>query len=335
MVTMFTARYEGTLGDTGWQDNHDEWNAERYTLEFWHRSLAYVTRRWGHLAAFHAVAQYSDLQGIATETLVDGARAWFGYCEDTANDPTAKRLFWWFIKQRIDWAVIRYNKEKARNTDSINHLESRIAEGTGGTEWLATQIARSFPPSTLHADIANFIPTLAFELEIVLALYYFEELPIANIAEIIGLKPSAISTRIGKATTRIVHHAHGLVLNQAPPPMSGYDTGYLPPPSLTDWIRQRYDTDPITYLRYVHVHYQADVTYLVDFANRANGITHARGHPGPHTNSRPWNTKINDQQLTEIQARLAAGDTGRAIAADYGVAESVVSKIKTGFRKIA
>lgn len=51
-------------------------------------------------------------------------------------------------------------------------------------------------------------------------------------------------------------------------------------------------------------------------------------HPG----SRNTSAKLNETQVVEIKKRLAAGELHRIIAADYGMHESAISKIKLGIR---
>ena len=51
--------------------------------------------------------------------------------------------------------------------------------------------------------------------------------------------------------------------------------------------------------------------------------------------NRPYGTengraKLTDEQVKEIHERANSGEKGRALAAEYGISTSVVSKIKRG-----
>jgi hypothetical protein len=41
-----------------------------------------------------------------------------------------------------------------------------------------------------------------------------------------------------------------------------------------------------------------------------------------------WNAKVTPEQAAEIRERIAGGDTGRALAKEYGTSEAVVSLIR-------
>lgn len=64
--------------------------------------------------------------------------------------------------------------------------------------------------------------------------------------------------------------------------------------------------------------------------NTEDMVSKKRHKTGNQSGANNGNAKINEQQLEEIRARIAAGETNVAIAKDYPIGHAMVSRIRKG-----
>lgn len=266
-------RHVGTLG-ANWDDNREAWTPDRFVTEFWGIAEAHVNKTWSWISRTNHMADHDDLVSVALEALTIAANEWPQWCAKSDADPLIKQHFWAFAKKRINWVTIRYLDRKAQTQPSIDEFEQDLADGTAGAgDWLNTQLNNHHPPSMLQAQLVDYISTLTLKEQLMLALVYYEEMSLDD-ARILGGWQStpAVGAVLATASREILHHALSQTRAYTPPqPARGWAPAWQLPQQLTTWIKTQYDTDPDTYLRYVAANYRADISYTLDFLNRAHG----------------------------------------------------------------
>jgi hypothetical protein len=101
----------------------------------------------------------------------------------------------------------------------------------------------------------------------------------------------------------------------------GRSRPWTPSAGLVAYIRGQYGCNIATYLEFVRVHYRADVSYVVEILDRANGR-------GPHRGKGGNYRKLSEEQTEEIIRRLWAGENHGDIAEHYGVSREAITAVK-------
>lgn len=275
--------------------------------KLWRISQAHTASR------FRGHPYLDELLSEASESFVKFANEFDDLCERHGYSSPDNALFYTLVKRRIGW-------------DCLQYLERRAPRGEEGVEDQFGQprsVLRIFnPDSLLHHQLADYVATLHLRERLYLALIVFEELPLTKIARLCGSADSVVHRAIHTAAERIQLHALRLTVDTALPQAAPQrPTKWQPPAEVVDRIRRAYGCDVETYLAYVQANYHADVSYIVEILDRANGRGPARGNAGN-------NRKLTDDQVQEIIARLRAGESHGDIAKDYGITRSGVTYLK-------
>lgn len=272
--------------------------------KLWRISQAHTARR------FRGHPYLDELLSEASESFVKFANEFDDLCERHGYSSPDNALFYTLVKRRIVWDCLRYlDRGAPRNEEGV--------EDEFGNPRSALRVHN--PDSILHHQLADFVSTLHLREQLYLALIVFEELPQTRIAELCGSAQSVVHRAIRTAAERVQMHALRLTIDTTlPPPAPLGPTKWQPPADITDRIRRSYGCDVETYLAYVQANYHADVSYIVEILDRANGRGPARGNRGN-------NRKLTDEQVSEIIVRLRAGEKHDDIAKHYDVTRAAIT----------
>lgn len=254
-----------------------------------------------------------ELLSVASETFAEFVANLDDLCERHGYSDMSPALFYALVKRRVGWACLRFLERR------LPKNEEGIEDKLGGPR----TVLRVFnPDSLLHHQLADFIATLPRRERLYLALIVFEEIPLGKIAVLADSGVSTVSIAIIRAAERVLMQALRLTIDtELPDPPAMRPRPWEPPAEITERIRRGYGCDVDTYLTYVQANYHADVSYIVEILDRANGEGPARGNRGN-------NRKLTDEQVDEILDRLRAGEKHDDIARDYGVSGSAVTYLK-------
>lgn len=136
----------------------------------------------------------------------------------------------------------------------------------------AHDLARHRQQSLLHREITDYIATLPLRWKLLLALRFHAELPMEDIAKLVGGHPGTAGNLITTAVGKIHEYAQAAVVDH-PSPVLAVRTNPWPIPDAVHrwvWLNTR-NPDVHTYLGCVQRDYAADVSYLVDMLNRSHG----------------------------------------------------------------
>ena len=87
-------------------------------------------------------------------------------------------------------------------------------------------------------------------------------------------------------------------------------------------MRHKCDNPPCVNPDHLEVGSQAD--------NVRDAVVRKRHRAIPRSGQSNPNAKLTNAQVAEIRARLAAGETGRALAVEFGVTAASISRYKLG-----
>lgn len=269
----------------------------------WRLTQALTVRRW-------AGSDYDldELLGVASESFINHVDAYDEWCQNHGYNPTDVGLFVTLVKKRVHWDIL--------NVVRTVHFDLPVENEEGEPR---TDLRVPFRDSALHHTLVARVRKLKLKERLVLALVCFEEMPVGKIGQLLGTTQAVAGRAITLASERILLTAMQNTMTMPVEQLPEKPGVWKPPQTLTDWITRHYNTDIDNYLRYVEIHYDADVSYLVEMIDRGNGSGPQRGIPG-----RP--SKLTDAQKADIIERLTAGrERHEDIAKDYKLSRSAVS----------
>jgi hypothetical protein len=296
------------------------WTPDDFIVDFWEQSQGWVTNQYWKRIQGTNIAM-SDLQGVAADSLVKFARNDYdiivGRMETTVTD---RRMFWALLRRRLNWDLGTYITENQRRDDSVDDLEEMPT-----LSWMRTNLGQvKHDPNLLHALVYRVTELEAVD-QMILALYYFEELAMEQVAAIVGLSSNTIGSRIRSCAALVLKAAIGLVDRFEPvgvPTRQPWNQG-----NAGDWTKHNYGVGVDAYLAYVAVHYRADVSYLVDMLRSGNG-ERIRRDDGRTAKDRAAKAKLTDEQVQDIRRRVDAGEKYAPIMQQYEISDTAVSHIK-------
>jgi hypothetical protein len=298
----------------------DDWTPDHYIAEFWGITEAYVASKYARTARTRNGANIGDLQGVGLEALVNFSRNdFFPWCEENNKTATDKRLFWAMAKRAINWRIGTHLEKNTDQNDSVNALEEMPT-----LSWMRTNFKNHVDASSVQGQMVDKLEALPIADQVMLALYHFEEMTLAEVGVVIGVTMQTVRKYLALANSSALYAAISVTTEltpQAPALVALREDS-----SLTEWVEDMYHADVASYLQYVAIHYRADVRYLVDMLSAANGNRVRNGHPegreATHT------AQFTDEQIRDIRTRLAAGEKQGPLASQYQVTDSVISRIK-------
>ena len=254
-----------------------------------------------------------ELKSQASESFVLHVNGYDEWCEKHGYNASDEGLFYALAKKRIRWDCLAY----------MDNVHGRKETGTE-EEWgeIRTQLSVRHRDSLLHHQLASFVETLPLRERVYLALVAFEEIPVTKIAPLVEGHHVTIGKAIRTGAERVLLEAMRLTMTgELPKPEPTGRTRWVPPTPLLEQIERWYGCDLDTYLEYVQIHYRADVSYLVEILDRANGGGPQRGNLGN-------NRKLTADQVQEVITRLYAKEKHEDIARDYGVTRGAITQLK-------
>ncbi len=276
-----------------------------------------VNRYKGYARRQHCLVSMEDLMQVAAIELVLLTADWPQICEERGDvEGDGKALFWSYLVTRVKSAVLRYVERTAHmEADSGTRRLDIVAEDGQNEDEVRTSLFKWRDPSLLQQEIADYYGLLPTRHKALIALRYFDELTFSQVADIL----SATEKTTGNLTHAVVDRWRAFARNQwvthpdwLPAPAS---SRWTIPESFELYVQARYRTDVHTYLGYFAVCLKADVSYLTQILGRSKTVV-----PGSAAHSQAF----SPAQQAQVDARLAAGELARDIAADMGVHQNTV-----------
>jgi hypothetical protein len=309
---------------------------EQLMLDFWGMAEAHTMKRWGQqLNAAGGEAFIQEALGIANNDTIKLALEFHAWCDDVGENRNSTVLFMVLLFRRIEWHILEFFKSKHAAQLSLEAATGDDPGEVRNEDLVRTQLSRHRPASMLHRDIAEYIGTLRWEHQLMLALFFFEELKAKEIKAMFDIPAHTFSQATTYTTARVLNFALNQVSTVHVAPPDTYNVLTLDPhhPPLIDWIHDHYGTRDIhAYLAYVRAHYGADVSYLVDILRRGNGERVLHKYDPDLVAKRVHRYKVDNEQAVEVLRRLAEGESGRSIAISLGVTPPTIYKIRDGKR---
>jgi hypothetical protein len=246
-------------------------------------------------------------------------------------------LLAWRIEE-VEHASVEGGSVAWRFNREVNLLrpdtDSLVFTLEGGDEYenpnlMRTQIRQPTERGLLLKEIVADIADMHLMEQWVLALYIFEEATADQINNVLGLTPTNTDTgvRIRAARQRVLAYALTRVSRKP------YTIG-TPPRRWTKgidqaqaWCSDTYRLDLSAYLADVRALYTADPYYVATILQQANGSVARHGN---HSRPNTWHRALTDDQVREIRARRAAGESLNSIATDYGVSRAAIGSLIRG-----
>lgn len=303
----------------------DGWQPENYIIEFWDYAQGYVIRKFRRRISASNIT-LDDITGVAIESLIRFARDEFeGIVERLGATPTDKRLFWACARRHLNSAVTQWLNREQRFEASVEDLEEEPT-----LAWMRSNLSRHADMSTLQDDVVDRVATLPTGHQLLIALRFYEEMTLKDVAALTGYSDVTVRKHIKRATDRILDQALSVVTETTETrfsptiePLQHDTTG------TEQWAADTYGVDLDRYLQFVLVAYRHDVSYLVDLIDAGNGKRIHNGENGDAAHLAPRST-LTSSQVHTIRERILRGDAAAAIAADYPISVDTVWRIKRG-----
>jgi RNA polymerase sigma factor FliA len=177
--------------------------------------------------------EYDEMRSLAFLGLIHAASLWDDYCARREFDPTATQYFTTYAKKRmygciydnlrsVDWAT-RSRRTKAKQIQQADQgmglSEEDIAEKTGLTidevhstiafmakkpvsfdagiaemyEPRITDVASTAESNSLLDTAVDAIKECTFDQQIILALHYYQDMELQDVASLMGISPAKAS----------------------------------------------------------------------------------------------------------------------------------------------
>jgi|GEM_PF-4719205 len=322
---MRTDRTSILKSGTDWSLNREIWDRDQIIEQYFPYAELRVISRYRYAVMERGAATWDDLKGAAIDGLIKASDAWHPWCAKTGHDPADKRELFYFVNNSVDWRVNDYLNHYAFTDNSFDDLTDEASDRPIDADLLRTTLHLRQEPSRLLAQIAEFIGTLRLREQLVLALRYFDEMPVTTIATMSGVQLVSISAILASTSKKVLAFALAeLVTFPEPVPISN-TRGYAVPPIIANWINAHYGVELDAYLKFARLCYSIDVSYVVEIIDRAHGIFTI-----PPT---AVNSKVTSEQLADMERRRAAGESYNAIAAVHGLSpQTIANQLKAPAR---
>jgi hypothetical protein len=302
----------GTLGPGNWHTNAAAWDANRYVMEFWAILERRLLNQYGNGTP---PTLMSDILDVGLESLIVTSQMFHAWCGERGLDAADKPLFWSVVKRRTTWEVTDFFSARFKDPESLDTL---VDAEVPDEDLIRTQLNMHQSVSFTHEQIARFITTLSPRDQLFLAMRIFEEMPVAELAKMNSTSGASVSAAVMRSTKQVLAYSLTMVSDLEMPERSKYSVPSTRiPQQMTDWISAKYGLALDDYLQYVACCYKADVSYLVDMIDTANG--HRRKVPA----ARKY--KLTPDQRAEVDARIANGESFTSISQDYDISNHSIS----------
>ena len=142
-----------------------------------------------------------DLIQVASIRLIDLVSRWDGILAGMGKERDGDgALFWTFLRHETKQAILAYWERVAPDnqplTDSFDdHLEDEDSWAD-----VRTSLMRLRDPSIIHADIADYFTTIPQRDKVIITLRYFDDLPWATVADVLGIAAASAHAGLGSST---------------------------------------------------------------------------------------------------------------------------------------
>ncbi|MDZ4235200.1 MAG: hypothetical protein U1C73_15895 [Dietzia sp.] len=303
------------------------WNPEEYILAYWHYVQGFVVNKYSGYSRRYNQVHVDDLCGVAVETLVRFAREGYpDWVERNQASPHNPKLFWSLLRGQVNWAVLAWVDDVADENDPLEGADDEF-----NSAWMRTQMGRYREPDFTIPLIIDRFRAMDTGLRAALALFYFEELSVQEITSAMALESKSwVDRSLKRGRETLLHHALVVVSGVDEP--SHRSPIPWPEEAFESWTRRTYGASAEDYLEHVATCWTVDVSYLCAALYGAQDGARSR-HPG----TRSARAKLTDDQVREIRARIASGESQASIGQDLGVSQSIVSRANSGacYRDVA
>lgn len=251
------------------------WDRTAYLLTCWPMSIGYAINRHG------GSADHDTLEGIAVDELFALADRYPEWCEEEQSEPSGK-VFWTFLKRNIDHRVWKeWSRKRAASFDDLTHDDDGNEFYWGRMLLSAHDLDALRRPSLLHQAIVDAIAVLPARWKILLALRFHEELPISEVAEIVGAETSATQVLLTRAVAQVrevaLHETKATPVTITPVRTKPWDIPFSVHRWV--WLNTRHP-DVHAWLGHVQHDYALEVGYVTDMLWTARGVGILHGARG-------------------------------------------------------
>ena len=227
----------------------------------------------------HIVKQYSwmaergnclmtidDLKQVASIALVKLVTRW----DDILAEQDKMRegnggLFWWYLKEDIKRTVIKYYRDLGRKGEYDEPTVDELGDETWAVQRTSLRAPTDSPTARItRDDIVDFFSTLSPRHKTLIALRYFDELPMQQVADVMDGLEKTTRNNVATAVANLRAFALNQFIDQPKNMPRQVHMPWAPPESLAMYLRERHRKDLAEYLGIVTLAFRADVSYLVD-----------------------------------------------------------------------
>lgn len=275
-------------------------------------NYAWISRRG------HCLLDLDDLLQISSILLMKIAAEWEARGEAIGGTDANRRRFFAYLKGAVKTELLTEMRDHRFNTETTS-FDSLNAPATSddGVENVATIAAyRSAhipqAPEMLHGEAAEYFPYLPPMVKTMIALRYFDQLTMAQINALMGMR---VEAKIGVEISRWRRHCLNLCTSEIVELPSRRTRPWTPTAELIEYLQDRYGTDLPGYLGFFTIALRVDAGYLVDILNPSKTYV-----PDSHRGRRAF-THLEERRIDDM---LASGHTLQQVADAFGVATSTV-----------
>lgn len=253
--------------DWGMIDRRIDW------AKFRERGHKYAIDRWGMRRDLRYL-HHDDLRSLADYALAK----LLSKPGDEIDYVLPGGAFWNMLRNGIDWGVARITRVRDNDPGRVWSYDDDT-----GSDFEDEDPARSYPflqvvgrESLMLTTIADHIATsFPTPLKAILALRFFEQLELSEVAEIIGCTDAAVTSWTKAATHNIVDFARNQTLEN-PIEVRGltklqHATREAVVSNVGAWVGERHGVDLSSWLGWAQICYRTDVSYIVDMIRVGNG----------------------------------------------------------------
>lgn len=271
----------------------------------------------------HCLLELDDLIQITSILLMKIAAEWEDRGEPIGGSEANRSRFFGYLKGAVKKELLSEMRDRRFDTetsqfDSLN-APATTDDGVENTATIAAYRSAHIPkaPDMLHGEAAEYFPYLPPMVKTMIALRYFDQLTMAQINSLMGMR---VDAKIGVEISRWRQHCLNLCTSDLAELPARRTRPWTPSPELLEYLQDRYGTDLAGYLGFFTIALRVDVGYLVEILNPSKHYV-----PDSHRGRRAF-TPLEERRIDDL---LAAGHTLEDVANRFGVGTSTIHRHKS------
>lgn len=276
------------------------------------KNYSWISRRG------HCLLDLDDLLQIASILLMKIAADWEDRGEAIGGSEANRSRFFGYLKGAVKTELLSEMRDRRFDTetakfDSLN-APATSDDGVENTATIAAYRSAHIPkaPDMLHGEAAEYFPYLPPMVKTMLTLRYFDQLTMAQINALMGMR---VEAKIGVEISRWRRYCLNLCTSDIVELPSRRTRAWSPTPELLEYLQDRYSTDLPGYLGFFTIALRVDAGYLVEILNPSKTYV-----PDSHRGRRAF-TPLEERRVDDM---LASGHTLQEVAAAFDVATSTI-----------